>query len=108
MKKIAMAAGLVFLCSAAPAKIEATPSVSVPPHQSARQAGGRFSGELTAGDTLHTHIWEAFHFQPPSLDIAEKVVNQIKAAGIDGIAITDHHNKDWAFEFRELVERHYP
>jgi len=57
---------------------------------------------------LHTHIWEAFNFQPPSLDIAEKVVNQIKAAGIDGIAITDHHNKDWAFEFRDLVELHYP
>ena len=24
------------------------------------------------------------------------------------IAITDHHNKDWAFKFRELVESHYP
>ena len=57
---------------------------------------------------LHTHVWEAFNFKPPSLDIAEKVVNQIKARGIDGIAITDHHNKDWAFEFRELVESHYP
>ena len=57
---------------------------------------------------LHTHVWEAFNFKPPSLDIAEKVVNQIKARGIDGIAITDHHNKDWAFEFRELVESRYP
>ena len=33
---------------------------------------------------LHTHIWEAFNFQPPSLDIAEKVVAQIKSRGIDG------------------------
>jgi hypothetical protein len=57
---------------------------------------------------LHTHIWEAFNFQPPSLDIAEKVIAQIKSSGIDGIAITDHHNKDWAFEFRELVERNFP
>jgi hypothetical protein len=57
---------------------------------------------------LHTHIWEAFNFQPPSLAIAEKVIAQIKSRGIDGIAITDHHNKDWAFEFRELVERNYP
>jgi histidinol phosphatase-like PHP family hydrolase len=57
---------------------------------------------------LHTHIWEAFNFQPPSLDIAEKVIAQIKSRGIDGIAITDHHNKDWAFEFRELVERNFP
>jgi len=57
---------------------------------------------------LHTHIWEAFNFQPPSLDIAEKVIAQIKSQGIDGIAITDHHNKDWAFEFRALVEKHFP
>lgn len=57
---------------------------------------------------LHTHVWEAFNFQPPSLDIAEKVIAQIKSRGIDGIAITDHHNKAWAFEFRELVERHFP
>lgn len=57
---------------------------------------------------LHTHIWEAFNFQPPSLSMAERVVDQIKSRGIDGIAITDHHNKEWAFEFRDLVERHYP
>jgi histidinol phosphatase-like PHP family hydrolase len=57
---------------------------------------------------LHTHIWEAFNFQAPSLSIAEKVVAQIKSSGIDGIAITDHNNKDWAFEFRDLVEQHYP
>lgn len=57
---------------------------------------------------LHTHVWEAFNFQPPSLSIAEQVIAQIKASGIDGIAITDHHNKEWAMEFCELVERHFP
>ena len=57
---------------------------------------------------LHTHVWEAFNFQPPSVEIAEKVVRKIKEAGIDGIGITDHHNKDWSFEFRELVEQHFP
>ena len=57
---------------------------------------------------LHTHIWEAFNFQPPSVEIAQKVVNQVKLKGIDGIAITDHHNKDWAYAFRELVEEHFP
>jgi len=63
---------------------------------------------LTVKLDLHTHIWEAFNFKPPSLEIAEKVVAQIKARGIDGIAITDHHNKDWSFEFRDLVEQHFP
>ena len=57
---------------------------------------------------LHTHIWEAFNFQSPTESMAEKVVEQIKSRGIDGIAITDHRNKDWAFEFRDLVEHHYP
>ena len=57
---------------------------------------------------LHTHRWEAFNFQAPDKDMAGQVVERIKARGIDGIAITDHHNKDWAFEFRDLVEQHYP
>ena len=57
---------------------------------------------------LHTHIWEAFNFQPPSVEMAAQVVNQVKLKGIDGIAITDHHNKDWAYEFKELVEEHFP
>ena len=57
---------------------------------------------------LHTHVWEAFNFQPPSLTIAEKVVTQIKSKGIDGIAITDHHNKEWSMEFKDLVEKQFP
>ena len=57
---------------------------------------------------LHTHIWEAFNFQPPSLTIAEKLIARIKEAGLDGIGITDHHNWQWGVEFRELVEEHFP
>ena len=57
---------------------------------------------------LHTHVWEAFNFQEPSLEIAEKVIRQVKSAGIDGIGITDHRNKDWSFEFVELVEEYFP
>ncbi len=57
---------------------------------------------------LHTHVWEAFNFQPPSEEIADQVVSQIKARNIDGIAITDHHNKDWAFQLRDIVETCFP
>lgn len=57
---------------------------------------------------LHTHIWEAFNFVPPSVEIAAQVVEQIRQQGIDGIAITDHRHQDWAFELQELVERHFP
>ena len=57
---------------------------------------------------LHTHIWEAFNFAPPSVEIAAQVVAQIRRRGIDGIAITDHRHQDWAFDLQELVERHFP
>ena len=57
---------------------------------------------------LHTHIWEAFNFQEPSPEIAKRVVEEIKNKGIDGIAITDHHNYEWAMRFKELVEELYP
>ncbi len=48
---------------------------------------------------LHTHVWEAFNFQPPSLTIAEKVVAQIKSQGIDGIDITEHIFNDLSMVF---------
>ena len=57
---------------------------------------------------LHTHPWEAFNFVPPTVEIAGKIVNQIKSQGIDGIGITDHHNKEWGMELREIVEKHFP
>ena len=57
---------------------------------------------------LHTHIWEAFNFQEPSPEIAKRVVEEIKKKGIDGNAITDHHNYEWAMRFKELVEELYP
>ncbi len=57
---------------------------------------------------LHTHLWEAFNFRPPDEAMVDRVVHQIKDRCIDGIAITDHRNKQWAFEFRDLVERTCP
>ncbi len=57
---------------------------------------------------LHTHIWEAFSFQDPTPAMAEQVVARIKDRGIDGLAVTDHNDKEWAFKFRDLVEEKYP
>ena len=57
---------------------------------------------------LHTHVWEAFNFQDPTPAMARQVVAKIKDRGIDGIAVTDHRNKEWSFRFRDLVEREYP
>ncbi len=57
---------------------------------------------------LHTHVGEATGFVPPSREIVERVIWQVKSQGIDGIAITDHHNKDYAFAFKELVDECFP
>ena len=57
---------------------------------------------------LHTHVWEAFNFQDPTPAMARQVVAKIKDRGIDGIAITDHRNKEWAYRFRDMVDLEYP
>jgi histidinol phosphatase-like PHP family hydrolase len=57
---------------------------------------------------LHTHVGEATGMEPVSVAVAERIIQQIKSRGIDGIGITDHHNKDYAFAFKELVDTHFP
>ncbi len=57
---------------------------------------------------LHTHIWEATGFAPLTSEVAQRVIQQIKDMGIDGIAITDHRNKDYGFAFKELVDSEFP
>ncbi|MBI4233853.1 MAG: PHP domain-containing protein [Chloroflexi bacterium] len=57
---------------------------------------------------LHTHVWEAFGFGPPTPEMARQVIAQVKRMGIDGIAVTDHRNKEFAFAFAELVDREFP
>ena len=57
---------------------------------------------------LHTHIWEASGFEPPNVEWAEKVVRQAKAMGIDGIALTEHRDKEPAFAYKEIFDRFFP
>ncbi|MDY7036996.1 MAG: PHP domain-containing protein [Thermodesulfobacteriota bacterium] len=40
---------------------------------------------------LHTHCFEAMGFERPTVAVVEKIVDSIRAAGLDGIAITDHN-----------------
>ncbi|MFH1141526.1 MAG: PHP domain-containing protein, partial [Chloroflexota bacterium] len=57
---------------------------------------------------LHTHIWEASGFQKPNLDWAAKVVQQAKAMGIDGIAITEHYGVENSLAYKRIIEEHFP
>lgn len=56
---------------------------------------------------LHTHCLEATTYTQPTLDIVRRIVAQIKASGLDGIAITEHMDKDYAYKVREIVEQHF-
>ena len=56
---------------------------------------------------LHTHCLEATRNAPPSLEIAGEIVARIKARGLDGIAITEHHNSEYGFKVKEIIERHF-
>lgn len=57
---------------------------------------------------IHTHVGEMFGFQPPTPGIAESVIGQIRKAGLDGIAVTDHWRRDWGMALHRVVEEHFP
>lgn len=57
---------------------------------------------------LHTHVWEASGFAMPTVRHVEHVLSIIEARGLDGIAITDHHHRQFADEFKAIVDRHFP
>lgn len=56
---------------------------------------------------LHTHCYEATGYRAPSLEIVRQIVDQIKAKGLDGIAITEHWDKDYGFKVKEIVEQFF-
>ena len=57
---------------------------------------------------LHTHIGEMFGFAPPTPDIAQEVIARIRAAGLDGVAVTDHWRQDWGLALHRTVAQHFP
>ena len=57
---------------------------------------------------LHTHIWESTGFTDPTPETLERVIRQVKDMGIDGIAVTDHRNKEYGFAFKRLLDELYP
>lgn len=56
---------------------------------------------------LHTHCYEATGYRHPTLDIVKQIVDQVKWRGLDGIAITEHWDKDYGFKVKEVVEQSF-
>ncbi len=56
---------------------------------------------------LHTHCFEATNCSRPDVKVVGKIVARVKERGLDGIAITDHLNKEYAYQVMEIVERSF-
>jgi len=57
---------------------------------------------------LHTHCLESTGDDAPKQSTVKKLINQIKMRSLDGIAVTDHDNKDYGFRVREAAEQYFP
>jgi histidinol phosphatase-like PHP family hydrolase len=41
------------------------------------------------------------------VDIVARIVAAVKSRGLDGIAITEHNNKNYAYKVKEIVEQYF-
>lgn len=57
---------------------------------------------------LHTHLYEATGFRQVTRDIVARIIAQIKARGLDGIAVTEHNDKVYGYRVKELAQELAP
>lgn len=57
---------------------------------------------------LHTHCNEATGFQHPDERIATLIARQIRARGLDGIAVTAHNEVQYGFLLKEVMAECHP
>ena len=53
---------------------------------------------------LHTHCGEATALYNPTVDIVKRIVAAAKAAGLDGIGVTEHYDRSYGYKVRQIVE----
>ena len=56
---------------------------------------------------LHTHTYEATGYHDPPVEVVKRIVDQVKARRLDGIAVTEHHDMDYGFRVKEMVEQFF-
>ena len=50
---------------------------------------------------------EATRFAAPTPDIVREILERMKLRGLDGIGITEHSNKGYGYQVRDIVERYF-
>lgn len=56
---------------------------------------------------LHTHCYEATGYLAPTLDIVRRIVKTVKERNLDGIAITEHVDKLYGYQVKNIVEKQF-
>ncbi|MBI4297317.1 MAG: PHP domain-containing protein [Chloroflexi bacterium] len=56
---------------------------------------------------LHCHVYECLGYYQPSPDVVRKVLDRIKEAGLDGIADTEHWDREYGYRFMEMAKAHF-
>ena len=57
---------------------------------------------------FHTHCLESTGDSVPKISTVREIIFQTKKRGLDGIAITDHDNKDYGFRVKEVADLYFP
>lgn len=53
---------------------------------------------------LHTHCGEGINRDKPTEQTVRDIVAAARARGLDAIGITEHYNKAWGFDVKQMVE----
>lgn len=56
---------------------------------------------------LHTHCFDLYRYHEVSTRIVSQVIAVVKDRGLDGIAVTEHHDPDYGYKVREVVETRF-
>jgi PHP family Zn ribbon phosphoesterase len=56
---------------------------------------------------LHTHCYEATGYREPTMETVKKIIDRIRIRELDGIAITEHWNKEYGFKVKDMVEQFF-
>ncbi|MDP2953005.1 MAG: PHP domain-containing protein [Chloroflexota bacterium] len=56
---------------------------------------------------LHTHCHEATGLVPLTPEIVRKIVEAARSRGLDGIAVTEHWDKNYGYKFHDMTKQEY-
>ncbi len=56
---------------------------------------------------LHVHPGELNDYVDPTVELVGDIVARARERGLDGIAVTEHNGKDYAYKFKAIADEHF-